>query len=175
MRASCAVRISRLVSMSKIPPHFSEAFRSARDRSTTLSISFRHQKPIPLEDFFAGAEHFIERLLEMKRRAREVSADLRHVLVVALLYLLPEELLECSLLQAFRMLRRIVCDHVGYERPRQALRAQARVAGEKGIDRASGAGNLSGTRSARLRSRSNRRRNEWRGWLWRWGNRWNRY
>src|SRR5688572_13951460 len=88
-----------------------------------------------LEDFLAGAEHFVQRLLKMRRRAREICSHLRNVLFIALLYLFAKELLERSLLQPFRMLRRIVCDHVRNERASETLRAKAGIPREEGIDR----------------------------------------
>src|SRR5215211_137788 len=100
MRRSRDVSDPRLPSMSKIPPHFSETLGAAGQRATSLSNCVCHYRRI-LEDSLSGAEHFVESLLKMRRRAREVGAHLSDVLLVAFLDLFAEELLECAALKTF--------------------------------------------------------------------------
>lgn len=89
MRRSREVSDPRLPSMSKIPPHFSETFCAAGQRATSLSDCVCHCGRV-LEDSLSGAENFVQRLLKVRSRAREIGADLRHVLLVALLDLFAE-------------------------------------------------------------------------------------
>ena len=91
MRRSREFSDPRLPSMSKIPPHFSETLSAARQRPASLSDGVCHYRRV-LEDSLSGAEHLIERLLEMRCRPREIGADLSDVLLVALLYLFAEQL-----------------------------------------------------------------------------------
>ena len=111
MRRSREVSEPRLPSMSKIPPHFSETLGAAGQRTTSLSNCVCHYRRI-LDDSLSGAEDFVQRLLEVRRRAREIGAHLSDILFVTLLDLLTEQLLERAALQTFGMFRWVVGDHV---------------------------------------------------------------
>ncbi len=88
MRRSRELSAARLPSMSKIPPNFRETFGARCERATSLSNSVCHFRM--LEDSLARAEDFVQRFLKVIARAREISADLRDVFLVALLYLVAK-------------------------------------------------------------------------------------
>jgi hypothetical protein len=71
----------------------------------------------------------------MRRGICELLSDLKHVLVVALLYLFLEELLERAIAQPFFALLREVGHEIRDERTSEPLRLGVRIIREKRIDR----------------------------------------
>jgi len=120
--------------MSKIPPHFREALGAACQRAAPLSNRVCHFYRF-LEDSLSGAEHFVQRLLKMRRRARELRAYLHNILIVALLDLLTKQLLQRPVLKTFGVLGGIVRHHVRNERASEAFGAKAGIAREERVDR----------------------------------------
>lgn len=114
--------------MSKIPPQLRESLPALLQTAT--AFTFRHPgPPSPLKDFLAATQHFVERFLEVGRAFRELLSDLRNILFKALLDLLPKELLESSVAEAFGVLRRMIGDNVRDEGAGQALGALVGVLG----------------------------------------------
>ena len=110
----------------------------APTRSRARELYLRSLPPFPfclaLENLSASAQYFVQRFLKVSRRAREVGTDLRDILLIALLDFVAEELLERTLFQSFCVLSRIIGNHVRYERSRQSLCPETRIARKERID-----------------------------------------
>src|SRR2546423_98268 len=91
------------------------------------SLSAIYPGPRGLEDFLAGTKHFVECFLKIGCAFRKLLSYLRNILFKALFDLLSKELLESSVAKSFGVLRRMVRDDVGDQRPCQALRPLVRI------------------------------------------------
>ncbi|MEA2760998.1 MAG: hypothetical protein QOD47_282 [Gemmatimonadaceae bacterium] len=103
--------------MSKIPPQLRQAVPALFQ--TAAAFTFRHFLTIleALEDFLAGAQHFVECFLEIRRALGERLPYLRNILFKALLDLLSEKLLQRSVAKALGVFCGMVGDDVRNEGP----------------------------------------------------------
>src|SRR5687767_5716940 len=98
----------------------------------------------------------------MRRSFGELLPHLVEILLVALLDLLPEDLLERSIPDRLVTLLRLVGDHVGDERAREPLGLLVGIVREEGIDRRT-TGRRRRSRRTGRRTRGGRRRSTRRG------------
>ena len=123
------------------PPEVGRTARRAAARAVKLVAEARDlYASNHSEDAISGSEHFVERILEERRRFSDLTANLFDVFIVALSNLVPKQLLECAVRQAVGPLSRLVRHHVRHQRASESFRARHRIAAQERIDHPRGAG-----------------------------------
>src|SRR5690606_26174268 len=87
------------------------------------------------EESLAAGKNVVQRILEVRRTLGELLADLLHILLVALLDLLLEELAQSAVTHSGFTFVRMVRDHVRHESTCKPSSLDVRVACEERIDR----------------------------------------
>lgn len=95
--------------MSKIPPQLFEPGGMARECASAVGLSHGSKY------LAAAGKYFVQRILEVRGRLRQLGADLRLVVIVALLDLVAESVLERPGSPGLGVLVRIVGDYIRHK------------------------------------------------------------